>query len=190
MPDSPCYEVIHNRADLIQGDIIAACVIPIPPKSLYNAALEGRSSPPDAVDLIKTDVIVLSQSCNLVNEKIQTVIVGSVWSLQTLVDADEYFHSKDSRESLRQGREPPYHLLHKHVSSGLVLPISVVDFHRIYSLPKEYLATVAVAKSSRLRLLPPYREHLSQAFARYFMRVGLPQDISKEEVKNTKPVSV
>ncbi len=26
----------------------------------------------------------------------------------------------------------------------------------------------------RLRLLPPYREHLSQAFARFFMRVGLP----------------
>jgi hypothetical protein len=29
----------------------------------------------------------------------------------------------------------------------------------------------------RLRLLPPYREHLSQAFARLFMRVGLPADI-------------
>jgi hypothetical protein len=26
-------------------------------------------------------------------------------------------------------------------------------------------------------LLPPYREHLSQAFARFFMRVGLPVDI-------------
>jgi hypothetical protein len=25
--------------------------------------------------------------------------------------------------------------------------------------------------------MPPYREHLSQAFARYFMRVGLPSDI-------------
>ena len=28
-----------------------------------------------------------------------------------------------------------------------------------------------------LRLLPPYGEHLSQAFARFFMRVGLPVDI-------------
>lgn len=27
---------------------------------------------------------------------------------------------------------------------------------------------------SRNILMPPYREHLSQAFARYFMRVGLP----------------
>ncbi len=30
---------------------------------------------------------------------------------------------------------------------------------------------------SRLRLLPPYREHLAQGFARFFMRVGLPVDI-------------
>jgi hypothetical protein len=26
-------------------------------------------------------------------------------------------------------------------------------------------------------LLPPYREHLSQAFARFFMRVGLPVEV-------------
>jgi hypothetical protein len=31
--------------------------------------------------------------------------------------------------------------------------------------------------ATRLRLLPPYREHLSQSFARFFMRVGLPVDI-------------
>ncbi len=32
----------------------------------------------------------------------------------------------------------------------------------------------------RLRLLPPYREHLSQSFARQFMRVGLPIDLPRE----------
>ncbi len=31
----------------------------------------------------------------------------------------------------------------------------------------------------RLRLLPPYREHLSQAFARFFMRVGLPVQVAQ-----------
>jgi len=34
--------------------------------------------------------------------------------------------------------------------------------------------------NERIRLLPPYREHLSQSFARYFMKVGLPQDIEIE----------
>jgi hypothetical protein len=30
----------------------------------------------------------------------------------------------------------------------------------------------------RLRLRPPYVEYLSQAFARHFMRVGLPQPVT------------
>lgn len=63
------------------------------------------------------------------------------------------------------------------------MDLSVVEFHRIYALPKEYLKAVALSAGFRLRLLPPYREHLSQAFARYFMRVGLPIDIPKDIVK-------
>ncbi len=39
------------------------------------------------------------------------------------------------------------------------------------------LKDLAVRRSPRPRLLPPYREHLAQAFARFFMRVGLPVDI-------------
>lgn len=51
------------------------------------------------------------------------------------------------------------------------------DFRRGYSLPLAFLRKRALLDSRRLRLLPPYREHLSQAFARFFMRVGLPVDI-------------
>jgi hypothetical protein len=36
---------------------------------------------------------------------------------------------------------------------------------------------------NRLRLCPPYREHLAQAFARFFMRVGLPSDIPEERIR-------
>ena len=36
---------------------------------------------------------------------------------------------------------------------------------------------LAASQGPRLRLNPPYREHLAQAFARFFMRVGLPVDI-------------
>ena len=38
-------------------------------------------------------------------------------------------------------------------------------------------------------LLPPYREHLSQAFARFFMRVGLPLDIAPFHKKFELPPS-
>jgi hypothetical protein len=51
--------------------------------------------------------------------------------------------------------------------------LRVVDFRNVFSLPFDFLKSYC-AEGERLRLLPPYREHLSQAFARFFMRVGLP----------------
>jgi hypothetical protein len=60
----------------------------------------------------------------------------------------------------------------------LSMKIRVVDFHDIYSLPKIFLESfLRERKKLRIRLSPPYREHLSQSFARFFMRVGLPTPI-------------
>jgi hypothetical protein len=55
--------------------------------------------------------------------------------------------------------------------------IRVVDFRTVFSLSLHFVKNFAALQSPRLRLLPPYREHLAQAFARFFMRVGLPVDI-------------
>jgi hypothetical protein len=56
----------------------------------------------------------------------------------------------------------------------------VVDFLELYTLPRGLLEALLRSRGvPRVRLLPPYREHLSQAFARFFMRVGLPQPIDK-----------
>ena len=53
----------------------------------------------------------------------------------------------------------------------------VVDFREIYSLPSDYLTDHAAQLGLRWRLLSPFLEHFSQAFARFFMRVGLPSTI-------------
>ncbi len=53
----------------------------------------------------------------------------------------------------------------------------VVDFREIYSLPLKYLTDHAANLGPRWRLQSPYLEHFSQAFARFFMRVGLPSRI-------------
>ena len=129
------------------------------------------------------DVIILSQSCDIAHNKIDSLIVCPVWPFKKLIEANPYYKSSRARESLRQGKEPAYHLLNQYKSDKLTFQYSIVDFHRIYSLPKNYLRKIAQEKEVRLRLLPPYREHLSQAFARYFMRVGLPVDIDKDSIK-------
>ena len=74
-------------------------------------------------------------------------------------------------------------LLHKRDGQP-ALGWSVVDFHRVFVLSKSVVVAVARSAGPRLRLRSPYREYLAQAFARYFMRVGLPQPVTPEwEVK-------
>lgn len=79
------------------------------------------------------------------------------------------------RKQLIEGAVPALSLLHKREQEP-PLEWSVVTFHRLYSLPKPFLRGFAASLGPRLRLRSPYREHLAQAFARYFMRVGLPHD--------------
>ena len=66
--------------------------------------------------------------------------------------------------------------LNSFVGSAPRLELRVVDFHEIFTLPRDFLEEFVKRLSApRIRLLPPYREHLSPAFARFLMRVGLPQ---------------
>ncbi len=53
----------------------------------------------------------------------------------------------------------------------------LVDFRQIVSLPTGYLQRHAQSLPGRRRLRSPYVEHFSQAFARFFMRVGLPTPV-------------
>ena len=79
-------------------------------------------------------------------------------------------------EDARKGRLPAFHVLAASAITGFEREVRVIDFRRVYSLPVSFVRSRAKA-AKRLRLLPPYREHLSQSFARFFMRVGLPIDI-------------
>ncbi len=56
----------------------------------------------------------------------------------------------------------------------------IVNFHEVFTVPRIFLESLISQRGQeRYRLLPPYREHLSQAFARFFMRVGLPLPIER-----------
>ncbi len=78
-------------------------------------------------------------------------------------------------DKIRRGEMPAYFLLNKEPTADF--PFSIVGFHSIYAAPKDYLLELAKRQKPRIRPRPPYREHLSQAFGKYFMRVGLPVDI-------------
>lgn len=171
------YQKITKSNLIEQGDIINDCPIVIPPSKL-----EEGDEPEIEIKLI--DSIILSQSCDLINDKIQIVLVCPYYTLKTFLDnLPEDQKSKKNIdkqiERLRKGHLPSYHLLNKFENLE-INDYLVVDFRNVYGIQIENLKVIANNLEERTRLLPPYREHLSQAFARYFMRVGLPQDIVVE----------
>lgn len=175
------YADICESTSFEQGDIICDCKILLPNENHY-AAIETGDDPEEPMDIIQSDVIILSQSCDLENSKIDSIIVCPITSLKACIVQHAHLKSKNGLEELRQGKLPSLHLLNQVSIEGRPDDFFVVNFHHIYSVPKSTLSTI-VGSKSRKRLLPPYREHLSQSFARYFMRVGLPTDISKDSLQ-------
>ena len=84
---------------------------------------------------------------------------------------------RGAARQILKGRFARYLMLAGSTDPEVALGVRIVDFGRIFSLPKRYVQEFVASQGRRLRICPPYREHLAQAFARFFMRVGLPQDI-------------
>ncbi|HAC16347.1 MAG TPA: hypothetical protein DCE78_10455 [Bacteroidetes bacterium] len=173
----PWYKVItESSMDLNQGDLIPNCPIVIPPSEITS---EGYTD----VDFKEIDSIIMTQSCDLSHEKVEIVLVCPYYSLSQFLanlPSDQVRSNKAKRkviEQLRKGYLPSYHLLNKDVETPNLDEWQVVDFRNVYGIHFSSLLSIVDKLDRRVRLLPPYREHLSQSFARYFMRVGLPQDI-------------
>jgi hypothetical protein len=131
------------------------------------------------VPLKEYDLIIVTQSCDLENRKAALVALCPIWPVPEFEQAqpDQGISPKrwaDRWNNVRKGREPGLHLLASPTEPANARAALVADFREIYSLPYEYLLRRAAALTTRWRLRSPYLEHFSQAFARFFMRVGLP----------------
>jgi hypothetical protein len=167
----PWYTEVASTEALQQGDFITKCQIVQPKVEAYKENQEIEA------DVIEYDVIVMSQSCDLAARKIELVLVCPFLTLEELGKTYVHLNNPTERENIRKGYVTGYHLLsnpENHQADGGCL---VVDFKSVYAIPFDFLERIVGEKGNRRRLLPPYREHLSQAFARFFMRVGLPSDI-------------
>lgn len=153
--------------DITQGDILFDCPVPVPVS--VDTAGEATPGSYTEVEIKRYDLVVMSQACDIEQGKVDDIILCPLSRL------DEIAHPNDAkaREELRRGNVIGRHLLNK--ADGL--EFHVAEFRYVFSLPKDFLSEFAGKARRRLRLLPPYREHLAQAFARFFMRVGLPLDI-------------
>jgi len=159
----PWYAAVAGGT-LEQGDLLSGC-------PLIRNQGNGTYSHERA------DCVVLSHSCDIANDKLEIVQVCPYWPLESLGSQIEYLRGRRGREDLRRGNLPGYHLLNRCELPGLETDYLVLDFRSLFGVPVATARELSITQSSRRRLLPPYREHMAQAFARFFMRVGLPVDI-------------
>ena len=184
------YEAVSATVELSQGDIIADC-----PLAIWSpVALEGTGDAEALLgDLVmrSQDSIVMTQACDLEQHKIKNVVLcpcpllsefRSSWE-RARRTAGKSANAKEWRklcDSICKGIVWSMAMLSMGKSGSLSTETRVVQFHEICTMPRARLEYyIAQRGSSRLRLLPPYREHLSQSFARFFMRVGLPVPVSR-----------
>ncbi len=194
MTPEPWYQIAQANAELTQGDLIFQC-----PLLTWDPAVTAQAGGGDvevlkpAATAFRADVVVMTQACDLEHRKIRNVVLCPHVALST-------FRIYWEKALQQQGHNPTVkawrntcndiadgyvwnHALLNDADLGpgdLHIEIRVVDFHEVFSVPRRFLeALIAQRGTPRLRLLPPYREHLSQAFARFFMRVGLPEPIPK-----------
>ncbi len=165
------YEILNNSEQILQGDFIKNCPYIRPPNTDLKPGDEIN------VKVSIADGVVMSQSCYLVENKIDLVMICPLIPLNNLAKESSFYAGKEGKNKLRNGDIYPYHLLDKCNMKGFELGFQVVSFKDVFSVDIDALKRLAKDNGERIRLKSPYREHLSQAFARYFMRVGLPSNI-------------
>jgi hypothetical protein len=166
--------LISNNNTLRQGDYLLDCSVVNIRADFDVVNEEGKDRP--IVDVDKVNLIVVTQSCDLENKNVSNVLFSPIYLVTEFTEINPNFNNK-RWEEVRKGRIEGLYLLASTDNPEDPHKCLVVDFREVYSLPYEYLVRHTQTMDIRCRLKSPYLEHFSQAFARRFMRVGLPSAI-------------
>jgi hypothetical protein len=159
------YEVVSGPK-LEQGDILINIVAP--------RAVQDENAPGGyRIRVGRGDYVVLSQTCDLENDKLQEVLLADVRDYQSATYSTDRARSKAFRNALIQGSDWAYFLLPE-FGGNPRFPWSIVNFHYLFLVDVGACIRQAEQLGNRLRLVPPYKEHLAQSFGRYMMRIALP----------------
>jgi len=174
------WEQINSSSDrlkrgsaLMQGDVLRDTPVP------HFGSQYGDGSP--RAQWIPMRLIVLTQSCDLVSRESQAnevFLCRIVEAVDMLAKDGKWSQTAKGRfKNIRAGRQPEFHLLHDWEDPNDPKKAKIADFRQVFSVPLDYLKNHAASLGTRPRIHSPYREHFSQAYARYHMRVGLPSDL-------------
>ena len=165
------YYMPHPAAPVDQGDIIDACPI----------AFVDRfdSSQPDDVEweFGASRIIVLTQTCDLANQKTRHVTVAVLLDAEELVQQG-LLKPTDIRGPIRAGRVFGWYFLP--MNAELKLPEMIVDLRQLHTVRLDLLTGLCEQNRRRGRLTDLYRAHLGRHFGDTYARIGLPEPYATE----------
>src|SRR4051794_29128703 len=124
------YEV--NEPTLRQGDYLPRCLVPIFPADF-------ATSPDGDIQRGQSDLIVMTQSCDLEQRKVRLVACCPIHALAAFEVANPSSAKKGRWNEVLKGRHEGLHLLASPTTPEDNRQALVVDFREIYSLPFDYL---------------------------------------------------
>ena len=149
-----------------QGDLIEGC------PALHVREFRFGQAETFEIDWESRRVIILTQTCDLVQEKITSANVAEVFDARQLVD-NNILKPADVKGPLRSGRIWGLYFLPADASLGL--NEMIVDLRRLHTVRLDLPRELCRAGKRRARLHTPYREHFAKHFADTFSRIGLPR---------------
>ena len=183
MPVSAGWYTTYNSSDdLLQGVIINDFPL-VELGELDYPNSEGDKELPFQT----TDVIVLTQSCDLQNNKVKFVHLAPLYSLESTMNSTIPKDQKTKKpieklyEELRKGFRLNAFLL-EDVSINTVPKLRgkklVARYDEAVVIPVSFIEEffADTRRKNFLALKSPYRESLSQGYGRFFMRVANPID--------------
>jgi hypothetical protein len=155
-----------SGSELAQGELVTGVLVPH----------VGSNFPEEyRADVDELDVLIATQTCDLVNAKISSAVVVRTMPISDFERDNPGYGNRKNWNTVAQGRVVTLHLLPPTDNSSSQDAAWVVDFREVYSLPVSYLRAHAEKLGSRRRLCSPYLEHFSQSFGHFFMRVAIPE---------------
>ena len=142
---------------LSQGDILDACPLVFWPDQIREVA---EAAKPRSVS---ARVMILTQACDLANDKTVRAIVAVVHDAADLVQTGRV-KEKFIRDNVRRGQVYGWYFLPAHASCP-GFPESLVDLRDLHTVPRSLLEGLRDQGKFVCRLITPYREHLAQHFS-------------------------
>ncbi len=164
------YDIPPKDSPLDQGDILQECPL------LFLEGAGMVSDPPGVISY--QQVLVLTQTCDLAQDKTNRVVVALISPADELVASGQLKEST-VRGPVRMARTYGWYFLPADETTGL--PELIVDFRQLHTVSREILESLCSEGHRLSRLQTPFREHLAKHFADTYSRIGLPVPYDTQE---------